>query len=69
MSSKTTIGETEKTVLVGALILGAWLGIDALVKRAEKRNLEEAAGDARVPRTVAIRRVRLARSRRQRRAA
>ena len=32
------MGDTEKTVVVGALILGGWLGIDALVKRAGKRS-------------------------------
>lgn len=36
MSRSKPLGETEKTVVVGALILGFWLGLDALVKQAEK---------------------------------
>lgn len=69
MSRTKTMGDTEKTVLVGALILGAWLGIDALVQRAEARDLKRTEEDDAVPRTAAERRVRLVRSRRPRRAA
>ena len=55
MSSKKALGETEKTVLVGALILGFWLGIDAFVKQAEKKGLASAEEEE-VPRTAAGRR-------------
>ncbi|MEX1361909.1 MAG: hypothetical protein AB1Z98_02220 [Nannocystaceae bacterium] len=32
------LGDTEKTVLVGGLILAVWLGIDAYVSRIEQRD-------------------------------
>lgn len=32
------LGDTEKTVLVGGLILAFWLGIDAYVSRIEQRD-------------------------------
>ena len=45
MSKKKPLGDTEKTVLVGGLVLAFWLGLDALVKRAERRNIEPSNGD------------------------
>lgn len=45
------LGETEKTVLVGGLIVAFWLGIDALVTRAEKRDKGTADGESRMRRT------------------
>ena len=68
MSTKRALGDTEKTVLVGALVLGFWLGIDAITKRAEKRDIE-ANGQAPVPKAGPSRRMRIARIRRRRREA
>ncbi len=74
MSKKNKpMGDTEKTVLVGALILGGWLGLDALVKRAEKRTATDQTGDGGAggggvgSESVAMQRARVARSRRRRR--
>ena len=63
------MGDTEKTVVVGALILGGWLGIDALVKRAGKRSTGAATSDGgeTEPTSSARRRVLALRSRRRRR--
>lgn len=56
------LGETEKTVLVGGLILAVWLGIDAYVSRIEKR--DKAAGDDAVARRSGRQRSRFGRRRR-----
>lgn len=39
------LGETEKTVLVGGLILAVWLGIDAYVSRIERRDKSSTEDD------------------------
>ena len=59
------LGDTEKTVLVGALILGGWLAIDALVTRAERKSMSES--NEQPPRSAASRRAVVARARRPRR--
>ena len=57
------LGETEKTVLVGGLILAAWLGIDAYVSRIERRD-RAATSDDTVARSSTRRRSRFGRRRR-----
>ncbi len=64
MSSNKPLGDTEKTVLVGVLVLGFWLGIDALATRAEKKGTT-ANTDEQQPRSAADRRSRVLRSRRR----
>ena len=63
MSSNKPLGDTEKTVLVGVLVLGFWLGIDALATRAEKKGTTTNTDEQ--PRSAAGRRSRVLRSRRR----
>lgn len=42
MSRGKSLGDGEKTVLVGGLVLGMWLGLSAYVKRVEQRDIEQA---------------------------
>lgn len=54
--SKTGLGETEKTVLVGALILAGWLGFDAWIRRIEKHDMAASGSErAIVRRAQAVR--------------
>lgn len=60
------LGDTEKTVLVGGLILGGWLGLDAWIKHVEKRDRAQSAEDGE-PTSPARRRDRVLRQRQRRR--
>jgi len=59
------LGDGEKTVIVGVLVLGFWLGIDAIARRAEKTSQSK----AQLQRTTAGRRLRVVLFRRRQEAA
>ena len=39
--NKNKLGDTEKTILVGAVVVAFWLGVDAYAKRAEQKDAQK----------------------------